>query len=338
MFEYFPKNYVWNLALNIALNSGANMGEIDEVSRSLLTVAAEGADAGTEAFLQAWSGLADRLIGLAKEDEAAGRTLSAGAKYGRAATYLITAERLQRHGSPGREAAYARMLDCFGRFLRLNREPGERVEVLYEGKPIAGYFYPSHTASRAPCMIFVNGLDSTKEMIYGSGFAQALARRGVATLMVDQPGVGEALRLHGMAATPEPERWAGALVDYLQSRPDVSPDQIGIMGWSLGGYYAPRAAAFEPRLQCCVAWGANYNWGELQKRRLAREGSNPVPHYWEHVMWVWGAASMDEFMALTPQINLVGVLDRIRVPTLVTHGQNDRQIRSTTRRRPLTTW
>ena len=326
MFEYFPKNYVWNLALNIALNSGARMGEVDDASRALLEISAEGADAGTEAFLHAWSGLADRLIGLAGEDEARGRTLSAGEKYGRAATYLMTAERLQRHGSAGREAAYRKMLDCFARYLRLAQEPAERVEVPYGGKSIAGYFYPSRTAGPAPCMIFVNGLDSTKEMIYGSGFAQALARRGVATLMVDQPGVGEALRLHGLTAVAQAERWASPLVDHLQSRADVRAEGIGIIGWSLGGYYAPRAAAFEPRLRCCVAWGANYNWGELQKRRLAREGSNPVPHYWEHVMWVWGAASMAEFMALTPDINLLGVLDRIRVPALVTHGANDRQI------------
>ncbi len=327
MFEYFPQNYVWNLALNIALNSGANMGEVDEVSRPLLPIAAEGADAGTEAFLAAWSGLADRLVGLAKEDEAKGRTLSAGTKYYRAATYLITAERLQRHGGAGRDAAYRTMLDCFAKHMALSQEPSERVEVPYEGKAIACYFYPARTGGKpAPCMIFVNGLDSTKEMIYGSGFAQALARRGVSTLMVDQPGVGEALRLHGLTAVPQAERWASVLVDYLQGRADVRPDRIGIIGWSLGGYYAPRAAAFEPRLQCCIAWGANYNWGELQKRRLAREGSNPVPHYWEHVQWVWGAASMDEFMALAPQVSLEGVLDRIRMPALVTHGANDRQI------------
>lgn len=328
MFEYFPNNYVWNLALNIALNSGARMGEVDEVSRPLLDIASKGADAGTEAFLTAWSGLAGRLIGLAREDEARGRLLSAGEKYGRASTYLTTAERLQRQGASGREAAYRTMLDCFASYMRLGGEPSERVEVPYEGKPLACYFYPGQATvhAPAPCMIFVNGLDSTKEMIYRSGFAQALARRGASTLMVDQPGVGEALRLHGLAAVPQAERWASVLVDYLQGRPDVRPDRIGIMGWSLGGYYAPRAAAFEPRLQCCVAWGANYNWGELQKRRLAREGSNPVPHYWEHVQWVWGAKSMEEFMALTPSISLEGVLHQIRMPALVTHGSNDRQI------------
>jgi fermentation-respiration switch protein FrsA (DUF1100 family) len=98
------------------------------------------------------------------------------------------------------------------------------------------------------------------------------------------------------------------------------------MGWSLGGYYAPRAAAYEKRFALCAAWGANYNWGALQKRRLAREGDRPVPHYWDHVQWVFGKDSLEQFMDFAPQMSLVGVVENITVPFLVTHGINDRQI------------
>jgi fermentation-respiration switch protein FrsA (DUF1100 family) len=73
-------------------------------------------------------------------------------------------------------------------------------------------------------------------------------------------------------------------------------------------------------------WGANHDWGEVQRARLAREGERPVPHYWEHVQWVWGASSLDAFLALMPKVTLDGVLDRVRVPFLVTHGEQDRQI------------
>jgi alpha-beta hydrolase superfamily lysophospholipase len=163
-------------------------------------------------------------------------------------------------------------------------------------------------------------------MIYGSGIAQALARRGISTLMVDQPGVGEALRLQQLPAIVESEVWAGAVVDWLQARGEIQPELIGTCAWSLGGYYAPRAAAFEKRLKLCVAWGANYNWGELQKRRLAREGDRPVPHYWEHVQWVWGKDTLEEFMAFAPRVTLEGVMEKITVPILITHGANDRQI------------
>ena len=119
---------------------------------------------------------------------------------------------------------------------------------------------------------------------------------------------------------------AGAAVDWLASRADVDPARIGIVGWSLGGYYAPRAAAFEKRFALVVAWGANHNWGEVQRRRLEREGERPVPHYWEHVLWVWGHDDLDTFIAFADGVHLDGVVERITVPFLIAHGENDRQI------------
>jgi len=116
------------------------------------------------------------------------------------------------------------------------------------------------------------------------------------------------------------------VVDYLERRSDVDPDRIGVMAWSLGGYYAPRAAAFEKRFKLVVAWGANYNWGELQERRLANEGDRPVPHYWDHVQWVFGKGTRDEFMEFAPSMSLVGVVEPITVPFLITHGEDDTQI------------
>jgi dienelactone hydrolase len=327
MLEYFPTNYVWNLSTNIALGTGGNFGEIDLICRQLIDASRSGDDAGTEEFFRVWCAYADRLVELAHEDEARGRRLSAGAKYGRAATYYMTAERMQNRDFAPRQAAYGKMLDSFAKFIDLHEENCRRVDIPYQGKVLAGLYVRAESgATRAPCIAHYNGLDSTKEMIYGSGIAQALARRGISTLMVDQPGVGEALRLHAMPAIVESEIWAGATVDWLQSQADVDPGQIGVCAWSLGGYYAPRAAAYEKRFKLCVAWGANYNWGELQKRRLLREGDRPVPHYWEHVQWVWGKKTLEDFMAFAPQVTLEGVVENITVPFLVTHGANDRQI------------
>ena len=149
---------------------------------------------------------------------------------------------------------------------------------------------------------------------------------GISVLQVDCPGSGEALRLQGLAARIETEEWAAACVDWLETRDDVRADRIGLVGWSLGGYYVPRAAAFEKRLALAVAWGANHNWGEVQKRRLEREGENPVPHYWEHVLWVWGQPDIPTFIDYAEGINLEGVVERITCPFLITHGENDRQI------------
>jgi len=175
-------------------------------------------------------------------------------------------------------------------------------------------------------VVYCNGLDSCKELLYWSRLPEALARRGVSTLCVDQPGSGEALRLQNLPVDPHSESWASKAVDWLEQQPDVDPRRIGMTGISLGGHFAPRAVAYEPRFASGAVWGANHNWREVQDKRMKREGENPVPHYWAHVMWAFGAGDMDEFLEKSQGMNLNGHMDRIKVPFLVTHGAQDRQI------------
>jgi hypothetical protein len=96
-------------------------------------------------------------------------------------------------------------------------------------------------------------------------------------------------------------------------------------GISLGGHFAPRAVAYEPRFASGACWGANHNWREVQDKRMKREGENPVPHYWAHVMWAFGANDGGiprKIRSHEPQ----RPYGRVRVPFLVTHGAQDRQI------------
>lgn len=327
MFSYFPNNYVWNLAVDIAIESGAQIGEIEEMCAPLREAAAQGEDIGTGVFAANWAAMADRLGELAAEDMAVGRNFSAGTKLNRASLYYQTAERMLGHGDPERMAIFTKGQEAFALAACLGGHNLERVEIVHDGAIIPGWFMKAGWGEgRRPTMVFVNGLDSSKEMLVWTRLGAELARRGVATLHIDQPGSGEALRRFGLTAVYDTERWASVVVDYLETREDVDPAKIGMIGLSLGGYFAPRAVAFEPRLALGAVWGANHDWGEVQTKRLRREGENPVPHYWAHVMWVWGASTMDEFMKMAPKVTLEGVLDRVKVPFLVTHGENDRQI------------
>jgi dienelactone hydrolase len=327
LFRYFPTNYVWNLSVDLAIEMGARIGEIEEMCAPLQEAAKAPDAAGTKAFRETWARMADKLCSLAEEDEARGRLLSAGEKYKRASAYLITCERLQGHGAPGRMELYRRELDLFARGITLGKENCQRVEIPYEGKHLSAlYVRAEGVQGRAPVLVQLNGLDSTKEMKYLVGLPAWLARRGVSSLIVDQPGTGEALRLHGMTARFDTEHWASKVVDWLETREDVDAQRIGCEGVSLGGYYCPRAVAFEPRFACGVAWGANHDWRDVQKRRLEKEGDFPVPHYWAHVCWVWGAKDVDEFMRIAENVHLDGVVERIKVPFLVTHGEKDSQI------------
>lgn len=325
LFEYFP-NYVWNLSVSIAMESGAQLGEIIDMCAPILDKAGTGEDVGTLEFMQEWMKKANTLQELAEEDLARGRGFSAGNKLQRSALYLFTAERMQGHGHPGREETFARARANFDKAMEVGKENCTRVEIPLENGMMPGLFTKAPGEGPKPTVVFCNGLDSCKELLYWTKLPQELARRGISTLCVDQPGTGETLRLQGIPATPFSETWASKAVDYLETRDDVDNKRIGMTGISLGGHYVPRAVAFEPRFVSGAVWGANHNWAEVQQGRLNREGENPVPHYWNHVMWVFGASDMDDFFAKTEGMNLNGVMQNIKVPFLVTHGEFDRQI------------
>ncbi len=328
MFEYFPGNYVWNLALNIALSSGAQIGEIDQACRPALAASQAGNDSGTRVLIDSLVKTADRVCALAEDDLKLGRSWSAGAKFRRAATYYATAERMHAPRAADREALYRKMLATFDKFVQHAGEPVERVTIPYQGKTLAGLLVKAQGYDGPrPCMVHFDGFDAFKEILYLNGMAEALGKRGISTLIVDQPGVGEALRLHGITVEPKAEIPAGACVDYLETRPEVDQKRIGMIGLSMGGYYAPRAAAFEKRFQLCVAWGANYDWGAVQRVRFENsKAGKPIPHFWEHLQWALGQNSVEDALRFADQIHLRGILDRIICPILITHGENDRQI------------
>lgn len=327
MFRYFPTNYVWNLSVDLAIEMGARIGEIEAMCAPVLEASKQPDAEGTRAFVQSWVRMGERLCDLAAEDEQRSRLISAGEKLLRAAIYFLTAERMQGHGSEGRPELYARLQRVFKRGVALTGANCERIEIPYREAHLAGLYVRADGAEGvSPLLVQINGLDSTKEMKYFIGLPAWLAKRGISSLVIDQPGTGEALRLHDMKAVYNSELWASPVVDYLETRSDVDPRRIGLEGVSLGGYYCPRAVAFEPRFALGVCWGANHDWRDVQKKRLQREGSFPVPHYWEHVRWVWGGKDVAEFMQLAENVHLDGVLDRIKVPFLVTHGEKDSQI------------
>ena len=135
------------------------------------------------------------------------------------------------------------------------------------------------------------------------------------------PGSGEALRLHGLTARIDTEAWAAACVDWLEARDDVDPARIGLVGWSLGGYYAPRAAAFEKRLALVVAWGANHDWGAVQTPPARTRGREPGPALLGARAVGLGRRPTSTRSSTSPTgVNLDGVVEQITVPFLIAHG------------------
>src|SRR6185295_11123892 len=149
-------------------------------------------------------------------------------------------------------------LECYRDALPHLRPPGERVEIEYSGTMLAGILRKPN-ASKCPVLIMAPGLDSTKEELHA--YTEPFLARGIAVLAIDGPGQGEAE--YEIPICGDYERAASAAVDWIEQRKDLDSGKIGIWGVSLGGYYAPRAAAYEKRIKACIALSGPYEWDRI---------------------------------------------------------------------------
>jgi alpha-beta hydrolase superfamily lysophospholipase len=177
----------------------------------------------------------------------------------------------------------------------------------------------------APTVVLFDGLDNCKEMsVLFAGVE--LAFRGFHTLAIDGPGQGEALRLRNLPARYDYEVPGTAAYEYVAARPDVDPKRVAIMAYSAGGYYAPRAAAFEKRYAACVAWGPHYDYHAVWEKRWAamKKDHNSVATSHFQLPWVLGTRDMDSAMEKLKKFTLAGVADKITCPMLICWGEEDK--------------
>ncbi len=325
-FQYFPDNFMWSQGMMIVIEmarwGGSAMSEVDRVGRRLKDKVGD-----NEAWGAEWEKEAQRIEAMGDGAKKDGFILSAAGHYLRAATYYFVGERFVQLG-PKKTALYQSCLRCFRAGIKGRYPNIERVEVPYvhEGKAttLPAWFMKAPVSGPAPTVCFFDGLDSTKELSILFGGVE-LALRGIHTLAIDGPGQGEALRLQNIPSRPDYEVPGAAAYDYLASRRDVDAKRVAIMAYSMGGYYAPRVAAFEKRFAACIAWGGHYDYHAtwITRRKILESGGNRVsaPHF--QLPWVMGMPDMDSAMKKTEAYKLEGVADKITCPFLVTHGAED---------------
>jgi dienelactone hydrolase len=169
-----------------------------------------------------------------------------------------------------------------------------------------------------------DGLDNAKELSVLFGGVE-IGRRGIHTLAIDGPGQGEALRLQGIPSRFDYEVPARAAYEYLAQRPEVDAKRMAVMGFSMGGYYAPRAAAMEPRFAACVAWGGHWDYHEswVRRRKIMESGGTKLSAPSFQLPWVLGMPDMDACMKKLENYRLTGVAEKMRCPFYCIHGEND---------------
>ncbi|MBI2132633.1 MAG: alpha/beta hydrolase, partial [Candidatus Tectomicrobia bacterium] len=281
------------------------------------------------AWFAEWVKMAERVRGLGLAAEKAGGRLTAAAFHKRACMYYQVGERFRTPKDKKALAAYKASLDCFGRFARLTDGPRiERVEVPFErGKRLPALFVHARNTrqKRPPVVVFFDGFDISKEIQYMLG-TEDLARRGVSVLLVDAPGNGEAIRFRKLYLRHDHEVAGAAAINYIETRKDVDAKRAGVMAISLGGYYAPRNAAMEKRFKACVAWGAQWDYHEVWRKRAAAAYKTALSVPGHHLSWIFNVKTMDQALKKLEGFKLDGVVQKMRCPFLLVHGEDDQQI------------
>ena len=211
-----------------------------------------------------------------------------------------------------KQAAQDKKVETFRKALPLLNEPIEWVEVPFEDTILPGFLRRPGAVDRAPVVLIIPGLDSTKEEFYSLG--NDFLARGLAVLAFDGPGQGE---VHPHIKMREDyESAVSAVIDWVRARRDLDGERIGVCGISTGGYYAPRAAAFDQRIKACVGVAGFYNmadcWDDMPG--LTQNGFR----------FAWGAFDIDEARERSMAISLKGIAKAIACPLLIIHGALDR--------------
>jgi len=267
-----------------------------------------------ESWLDAWCDTGEMHASLAREAERQGHRRSAGEAWARAAVcfhfgkfvWVLDAGR-------SREAA-ERAIAALARAHDLLETGAERIEARLDGGRIVANLRRPAGGGRPPLVVLVAGLDSTKEEFFR--LENVFLERGMATASLDGPGQGEGG--YDLPIRPDYEVAVAALLGTLEGRSDLDPDRVGALGVSLGGYFAPRAAAFEPRIKAVAGLSGPYDFGDCW------DGLPPLTR--ETFVTKSFARDEREGRAKASELDLSGVAERIRQPFLAVTGRLDRLI------------
>lgn len=318
-------------AAGYATYAGAELGEVLVTCRAI-------PEGDEDAWSARWAATAARVEQLGRDALAAGHRVSAREALLRASNYYRSAD-FYRREDPARDAESTRLAaasrQTFADAAALLDTPVRALRVPYEGTTLPGYLFLADDSGRPrPTVIYHGGFDSTLEEDY-LALAAGAVRRGYHVLAVDGPGQGTALREQGLHFRPDWEAVVTPIVDLALTLPEVDGDRLALVGTSMGGYLAARAAAFEPRLAACVlhdgVWDLHATFAGMVEHACAQFGgidaavAQNVSVRWvvRNGMWTFGVDDAQALVTATKAYTLDGIADRIACPTLVLDAEND---------------
>jgi 2,6-dihydroxypseudooxynicotine hydrolase len=285
--------------------NGVALTDFEDVTRSIAIY---------DDWCRAWSERASLHERIAREALDNKKFLTAGECFQRAGVYYHFAAFLFVHDIPQMKVAHMKAVECRRTALPYLWPAGERVEIPFGAHKLVGVLRKPDGVNKPPVVVMAVGLDSTKEE--GDAYESSFLARGMATLIFEGPGQGEAqydLPIRGDYEVP-----VHAVMDYVETRRDLDTGRIGMWGVSLGGYYAPRATAFEKRIKACIALGGPFDWAAAWEGlpELTREAFRVRSH----------CKTQTEARNNAKTLSLVGIAEKITVPIFIVNGRHDRVV------------
>lgn len=329
-------------ALSYAVSGAADVGEV-------LGTAGRITEGDEESWFREWFRTAGQREEAAEGFLARGSTVAARREFLKAANYFRTAEFFLRadRADPRIVEVSRRGRACFRRGAALASHPVLPVEIPFEGTTLPGYLcLVDRSGAKRPLLIVHSGFDGTAEELYAAVGVFAV-ERGYNVLLFEGPGQGRVIREQGLPFRPDWETVVTPVVDFALRRREVDPRRIALMGISFGGYFAPRAAAFEKRIKACIANGGVYDFhltahmkpedeafldtpeGAAEIDRILGERMKASPSLrWSinNGLFTFRAAAPSEWIRMTRAYNLRDVASRITCPTLVVDSAEDKDM------------
>lgn len=314
LVELFPQDEDWSLQTMRLLSQVAVGGaDLFECARTAARIGEETSD--NEIWQREWSRTGREVSEAAEVALAAGRITTARRAFFRAMSYWRHSEFFLDSSDPRRTEAYNEGRKNFRKAVDLSDGVIERIAVPFEGQEMEGYIIkPDNSGKARPTVLFLGGADSWAEELYFLGGTEFPAR-GLNLVVVDTPGRGSSLRFKEMYSRPDYEVPVAAVLDFLEKRSDVDEKRFGLAGVSFGGYYAPRAAAFEPRVKAVAAWCGTWS--------ILTDFYEFYPPLQKQLQWLSGSKDDAEAREKLAQFTLDGIADKIKIPIYVMHGTAD---------------
>jgi dipeptidyl aminopeptidase/acylaminoacyl peptidase len=329
-------------ALTYTVSGGADVGEVLNTVYRIK----EGDD---ESWYREWLRTAEQREKAGDDFLGRGCTISAKQEFFKASNYYRQAEFFLHINpeDPRIIAVWKKSRDSFLKGAKLAEPPILPVEIPFEGTTLPGYFcLVDKTGAKRPLLIVHSGFDGTGEEIY-FGTACFAIQRGYNVLLFEGPGQGRVIRVQKLPFRPNWETVVTPVVDYALQRKEVDPQRIALMGISFGGYFAPRAAAFEKRIKACIANGGVYDFhltahltpedekyldtpkgAEEIDRMLYDKMKTDASFRWAmgNGMFTFHAKSPSEWLKMTRPYTMKDVAEKIACPVLIVDSEEDKDM------------